>query len=489
MAKKTKIYTILVSPGYPAGYLYYGRSVLKPDGTRVPKSLLTNKEVIRKLEKECGEVEFIVREPKPGWHALLDEIVAQKDTLDGVLIFGAPGRGGPSIAGTELSPTESLAFTGLPTVFVQNLLNVGEPPYKSFKRGRVISSILDRENITSPSTNSGMFNDLLGKIRLIEAIKKMKEAKMLYMKSPSNDLFFRHGRVSFPRCDDVYRSRLKETLGTEIITRDVQELIDLYKKIGEGEARKIAKMWIDESKGIRDTREEDIVESAKIYLALDTLVKEYDASALLVTQYAIKDKNGVDVFTALPMMEFAKRGVIGCYQEFIDTVLSQLLGYYMSGKASFHGDNTFDPFNDTSMIVHCGCPVNAWGDKNLPYTIRDYTGGKWSEELKRREGAVPAVELPVNIPATIWQIFPAQKEIFVYTGESIPGDSLYNGFEDIVCRDKLVVRLKKGDVEKVMGYWSGEEYGAHRAVILGDWRQRIKQLGTLLDFDVIEQDR
>jgi len=145
MAKKTKIYTILVSPGYPAGYLYYGRSVLKPDGTRVPKSLLTNKEVIRKLEKECGEVEFIVREPKPGWHALLDEIVAQKDTLDGVLIFGAPGRGGPSIAGTELSPTESLAFTGLPTVFVQNLLNVGEPPYKSFKRGRVISSILDRE--------------------------------------------------------------------------------------------------------------------------------------------------------------------------------------------------------------------------------------------------------------------------------------------------------------------------------------------------------
>jgi len=86
-----------------------------------------------------------------------------------------------------------------------------------------------------------MFNDLLGKIRLIEAIKKMKEAKMLYMKSPSNDLFFRHGRVSFPRCDDVYRSRLKETLGTDIITRDVQELIDLYKKIGEGEARKMVK--------------------------------------------------------------------------------------------------------------------------------------------------------------------------------------------------------------------------------------------------------
>ena len=56
--------------------------------------------------------------------------------------------------------------------------------------------------------------------------------------------------------------------------------------------------------------------------------------------------------------------------------------------------------------MHCGTAINnVWGDGNLAYKIRDYTTGKWHEDLKRRDGAVTAeTAFPVGVPVTIWKV-------------------------------------------------------------------------------------
>jgi len=474
MDRKTKIYAVFFTPGYDPQYLYYKRSIKKPDGTRVPKALLSNEDLLNRLKKECSEVEFIVREEPTPWSAqgvideITREIARQRDVLDGVLIFGTGGA-------------RALAPTGLPTIVVQNLFTLEWAPYESLmeKGKKVLISYLDRENVTSPSTNSAMVSDLVEKIKLVKAMVKMREAKMLYVKSLSG-----WGDSYSASNWTEYCNKVKETLGTEFVVRDMKELSGLYEKTDEGEAKKIAKRWIDESDGVIDTSEEEITESARLYLSLDAMVKKYNASAVTFTQMAFKNQKGRDIHGALPIMEFAKRGIIGCYQAYFDTILTQMLGYYVTGKASFHGDNIFDPINNTTTLVHCGCPVNAWGEKNLPYRIRDYTPGKWSEELQRREGAVPAVELPVDVPVTVWQIFPPLKKIFVYTGKSISGDSLYKGYKDILCRDKLLIKVD--NVEEIMRYWNIQKYGPHRNVNFGDLRDKIRQIGVLLDFEVVE---
>lgn len=44
------------------------------------------------------------------------------------------------------------------------------------------------------------------------------------------------------------------------------------------------------------------------------------------------------------------------------------------------------------------------------------------------------------------------------------------------------------DAEKVIQYIYPDKYGVHRLGTFGDWRDRIKDIGTLLGFTVIEED-
>ena len=116
-----------------------------------------------------------------------------------------------------------------------------------------------------------------------------------------------------------------------------------------------------------------------------------------------------------------------------DCNLCQMVGYYMTGRMSYVHDIAADPFNNVTFHMHCGCPIrNVWGDKDLPYMIRDYTTGRWHEELKRRDGAVPVPEFPIGVPVTIWKIQVVQKRILIWTGTSISGHSLYKDFEDVL---------------------------------------------------------
>ena len=188
------------------------------------------------------------------------------------------------------------------------------------------------------------------------------------------------------------------------------------------------------------------------------------------------------------MMEFQKRGIIGHYQPQFDCNLCQMVGYYMTGRMSYVHDIAADPFNNVTFHMHCGCPIrNVWGDKDLPYMIRDYTTGRWHEELKRRDGAVPAVEFPVDVPVTIWKIQVVQKRILIWTGTSISGHSLYKEFENILCRNKLVVKVD--DAERIQSRWNVHEYGCHRTATFGDLRKQIKQFATLIGFEVVEEDK
>jgi hypothetical protein len=101
IGENTKIYTIFVNQGCscPAG------------GT--PEGLITNDEILGKLQSRYSDVNFIARDltkPSKNISVVLDELEASKAGLDGVLIFGALGN-----------IDYKLAFTGLPTICVYNL--------------------------------------------------------------------------------------------------------------------------------------------------------------------------------------------------------------------------------------------------------------------------------------------------------------------------------------------------------------------------------
>ena len=44
------------------------------------------------------------------------------------------------------------------------------------------------------------------------------------------------------------------------------------------------------------------------------------------------------------------------------------------------------------------------------------------------------------------------------------------------------------DARKVLRYVYADKYGVHRCATFGDFRERIKDIGTFIGFNVIEED-
>jgi hypothetical protein len=489
VGENTKIYTVFVNQGCscPAG------------GT--PEGLITNKEVLRRLQNESRGIDFIARdltEPDTSLKAVLNELEASEEGLDGVLILGALGN-----------RDYRLAFTGLPTICVYNLFEWMNIPYKlysagkensikvggrEYKGGRIITAQLDRRNVCSASVSSAMFEDLVTKIKIIQAIKKLKESRILVV-TPHKYL----GQVDyqgdinrhFPADhNERYTHALKKSLGVELVRIEPEEFYEAVKKAEEGQAQKIAEMWINEAQGMKDTTKSEVVKTAKSYLAFEALRKKYNCNAVSTQMRSLTGSGKVeDIFwPGLGLMEFQKRGIQAICQEYENIMVTHLLGYYLTGRPSMLGDLMIDTFNNITLLTHCGAPVNPYGDdRRIPYIIWSHAQSPVRNTLKPGSGTGAQVNYPAGEPVTIWKVYVLHKRIGLHTGKTADGHSLYKDFDGIMCRTKLVVKVD--DARKIQKHFSPDEYGIHRAGTLGDLRERIKDLATLIGFEVLEEDK
>lgn len=486
----TRIYTIFVNQGCscPAGGA--------PDG------LITNDEVLRRLRSECTAVRFIERDAtKPGVDipTMLDELETSKGAFDGMLIFGALGN-----------REYELAFTGLPTICVYNLFEWMNIPYKLYCTGeeksikvggsqykgdaRIVTAQLDRRNVCSPSVSEAMFTDLVAKIRIIRAIERLKESRILVI-TPLKYLnqvdYQGDANRHFPTdYNQTYTRALKESLGVELVRIAPQEFYEALEKVELGEAEEIAKRWIDEAQGMKDTTESEVVKTAKSYLAFETLRHRYNCNAVSTQMRSLTGSGKVeDMFwPGLGLMEFQRRGIQAICQEYENIMVAHLLGYYLTGRPSMLGDLMIDTFNNITLLTHCGAPVNPYGDdRRIPYIIWSHAQSPVRGTLRPGSGTGAQVNYPAGEPVTVWKVYVLHKKIGLYTGRTVDGHSLYKDFDHIMCRTKLVVKVD--DATRIQRYFSPDEYGIHRAATLGDLRPLIKDLGTLIGFDVMEEDR
>jgi hypothetical protein len=55
-----------------------------------------------------------------------------------------------------------------------------------------------------------------------------------------------------------------------------------------------------------------------------------------------------------------------------------------------------------------------------------------------------------------------------------------------MCRSKLVAKV---DAKKIQTHVYEDKFGVHKTVTFGDHREKIKDLATLMGYEVIEEDR
>jgi hypothetical protein len=457
----------------------------------LPSYVRKRDELLRKLRSRLDDVEFVGRDELSGImstegreqaHRRIREV---KDEIDGILVFGG------------YLDRELVSF-GLPVIMVRSLFGVGdwEKGILSFYEGdKVVPACLSDFDVSS-RTSTSRFDDLLDKIRLISALRRVKEATLLVVQEQeilgSYDILGMDFHASLPAdYGQVYAQTLQE-MGPDVRHASLIELNEEVGKTDPKEAGRIADMWIEEATQVRETNREEVVKAARLYLGMERLMEKHGATGIVIRSLVPWVRGIIDVTPCLANAELNKQLRIGVCEGLVNSAITEMFGLYVAGIPSFVGDVIgIDRVNDTVTFAHCQCPINPHGSDRVPYALRSHALQK--ENMRLPEDYLEAgptlsaavqVDLPLDEIVTAFKFSLYDRQIAVSTGVTVPGDEFYQGFENILCRTKLVMKTNSAAFEPK---YDTVTFGVHRNILYGDHTQALKDLSKLMGFRVVEE--
>ncbi|MHC4170835.1 MAG: hypothetical protein ACYSWQ_28190, partial [Planctomycetota bacterium] len=200
---RTTIYTV-----------FFGTAPSRDDTELEP---VTNQAIVRRLQEECDGVDFDVRDLTRGaaMQSVLNEIKDLKKLhYDGVIICGWPRD-------------YDLLRSGLPTVNVMVVNDFMNVPYPLYKTNRVVDAFLDPWRFCAdPSVSERMFQDLVAKVELIKALKRMKHERILTVTdSPYVNVTYGDAlRNMPPDYNEKILGEIEETFGVKVTKIGTKEV-------------------------------------------------------------------------------------------------------------------------------------------------------------------------------------------------------------------------------------------------------------------------
>ena len=470
-----------------------------------PMTFTTHDQVLSQLRQACEKIDFIRWEGTYG--DAFNEVEKNRGNYDGVLIIG------------RLNGDYRLAFTGLPTIVVYNLFEFMDgQPYHLFTTGlmddesnilkgssgyknmKILTAQLDRRNLCAPAVRDSMFNDLVYKIKLIGVVKELGKTRILMVKRATDEIIasvnYRGDyNQAFVRDHNEQSIKiLKDLFGISVVSVEPEEFYLTYKNIDIRKAGETADKWIKGARKVEASRNE-VIKTARGYLALDELRVKYNCNAVSTHIRTVTGSGELkDLYNPGVGLElgFKTRGIQAVCQNYPDLLITQVLGYLLTGKPSMLSDFIYDAFNETEIVLHCGIPVNPFGDDRvLPYTLRTHAESPVRDRPEQPGSSTGmTVEWPAGEPVTFWEIHSMIGEVRLNTGVIVNGKLIYNGGEDldnVMCTGKIVAKVD--NAKKLQEEFRPYLYGIHTNATLGDLRSQIKDVAVLLGLKVTETDR
>lgn len=386
---------------------------------------MTHAQIVERLQRDCDGVDFTVRDLAAGakLDAVLNEVKdLKRQQFDGVIIYGCPRE-------------YELLRSGLPTINVAVLNDFMNIPFPLYRQNRTIGAMLDPWGFCADAAVSErMFLDLIAKVKLVRALKRMKSEHILTV-------------TDSPRVNVIYGDLLKNpppdyneqilgaiggTFGTRVTKIGTKEVVeepyirDLWKN-NSPEANEIAKRWIRDAERMFGTIESEVVRSAKVYLAMKWLMERHNATAMAYhIRTLVPNPRREDYIVSCPATsEFQLHNIVAKCQSHLNILLSEMMLQYAYGRPSMLGDFSVDTYNNTSCVQHCEGPWNAWGDdRRVPYKIRDHRERPVRKRNLPGVGVGWCIMYPPNEPVTMWQLDVLSMEVLVHTGRTVP---MYKG--------------------------------------------------------------
>jgi len=403
---------------------------------------------LAKIERQLGDVKFVGGEVVPP--AEVEKVVAKLGEADGLLLFHLSGHGG----GAPVQALGKLVDAGLPTaVFSQPFSGHGWMYFPKWqKEGKKV--------VLLPTSDWDEIDQVVG---LMRVAPRLRQTRIIVVGKP---------RGTETACT---AEQVKERLGAEIVPISNEQVIEAHQaidiKAAEAEAERY---WISRAKRIVEPSKEDIINSARLYLAVKKLMVKERAQAVTSSHCMGRPAKGCLTFSKLNDL-----GLVGACEGDIDSTLTMLMFGYAFGVPGFITDPVFDTSRNALIHFHCTCATKMDGPagKRLPFTIRTQSDSEKgvSLDVEMRVGQVVTCAKFINLDTML-----------ISTGKVIEVTH-----DELGCRTQFVTEV--ADARKMFHNWGagilegGTMALLHRVVFYGDRLESIKNLGVLMGFNVAEE--
>ncbi|MFC1716357.1 hypothetical protein ACFL6S_21980 [Candidatus Poribacteria bacterium] len=299
-------------------------------------------------------------------------------------------------------------------------------------------------------------------IHVIRARKRLVNTKALLI----GDGYPSHSQVANPDSPRV----VEEKLGVVITQRSIAELRRQWESAEENKAKAQAQIWLDGAEAVADSARRDIVQSAKMYLAMKSMIGEVGANALTI-DCRTWDLLSCEEFHSFysPCMGLTTlrwEGILASCEADICAMLSMCMLNYVSDLPPFLGNIGKVDRDRGSVGIggHAACTVNmdGKGGRLAGYRLTDYGG---------RGGVASYCSTEGDDDVTIARLDRNLDYISVAAGKTVPTQQCFEVAVGNV--EDFIHRCLTGD---------------HYIVVYGDHLKEMAMLGKLLGIGILTPD-
>jgi len=400
------------------------------------------------LAARLGDVEFVGGELIPP--AEIDEVLPRITEADGVLLFHLSGHGGDA----PLQAMAKIVDTGVPAaVFSQPFSGHGWMYFPRWQKA-------GKKVVLLPTTDWNEIDRVVGVMRVAPHLRK---TRILVVNGPMG---------TAAACS---AEKVRDRLGVEMIPITVEQTLKAHEAVSLKDAEAEAQSyWLSKARKIVEPTKDEIISSARLYLAMKNLMIEHGAVATTSSNCMGAPAKGCLTYSKLNDL-----GLVGACEGDMDSTLTMLMFQYAFGVPGFISDPVFDTATNALIHFHCTCATKMAGpnSRRLPFTIRTQSDSERGVSLD--------VEMPLGQMVTCAKFVDLDK-MLVSTGEIFKITH-----EEIGCRTQFWTKVK--DARSMFHNWGGGVLEGdvmtllHRAVFFGDHMQDVRHMGILMGFNVVEE--
>ncbi|SHM36114.1 fucose isomerase [Halanaerobium congolense] len=333
--------------------------------------------------------------------------------------------------GSEATFAENVEYLPQPAYLLATELN------NSLPAALEILSFLNAEGLAGKILHGDM-KEVAAEIEELAAYKKVRDkiaaAKFGIIGQPSDWLI--GSRVDYEHAAHHW--------GSEFVDIELDQLYQALKHVDSAKAKRIAADFLENAADIVESSKGDLVEAAKIYLALKDVIAKNDLDVITIRCFDIVKKLNTTGCLALSLLN--NEGLIAGCEGDVPAAFTMFLAYQLTGVMPFMANPAaIDKKNDEILFAHCTVATDISDD----YIIRSHF------ETGIGVGIQGILEAG---PVTVFKIGGAGLEqYFVVEGEIIENLDSPNA-----CRTQLKISLPQSS-----DYFLNDSIGNHHIIIPG----------------------